>query len=165
MDNVQDKNPYRIPWIENTMGIMDGWIRRACFLGGVCKMQSELTYMIRALVRNPEICTDLIFKKCPACGAQYIIWDEKKQQCFKCGFKLQKYIQKRKPNLIRWLNLTISVFIRLEEKVLKKIQLNEMRSVLTDGTVWLWFCTPRPARTLDTKLPVCPFEGLLEQIL
>jgi len=64
-------------------------------------MQSELTYMIRALVRNPEICTDLIFKKCPACGAQYIIWDEKKQQCFKCGFKLQKYIQKRKPNLIR----------------------------------------------------------------
>ena len=61
-------------------------------------MPSKQVYMLRALVRNPEICKDLIFKKCPACRAEYIIWDEKKQHCFKCGFNLHKYIKQRKPN-------------------------------------------------------------------
>ncbi len=59
-------------------------------------MPSERTYMIRALVRNPEICTDLNFNKCPACNAQYIIWDKTKQHCFKCGFNLKRYIKQRK---------------------------------------------------------------------
>ncbi len=56
------------------------------------------TYMIRALVRNPEICEDLVFKRCPACCAEYIIWNKKKQHCSKCGFNLQKYIKQRKSN-------------------------------------------------------------------
>ncbi len=60
-------------------------------------MLSKETYMIRALVRNPEICTDFIFKRCPACNARYVIWDEKKQHCYKCGFNLKKYIKKRIP--------------------------------------------------------------------
>jgi len=59
-------------------------------------MPSEETYMIRALVRNPDICANLVFKKCPACDVQHIIWDEKKQHCYKCGFNLQKYIKQRK---------------------------------------------------------------------
>ncbi|MFZ2147706.1 MAG: hypothetical protein WAV28_10855 [Sedimentisphaerales bacterium] len=61
-------------------------------------MPSELIHMIRALVRNPHICADLTFDKCPACNAQGIIWDKRKQHCFKCGFNLQKYIKQRKLN-------------------------------------------------------------------
>jgi hypothetical protein len=61
-------------------------------------MPSNQTYMIRALVRHPEICTHFTFNKCPACNAQYIIWDKRKQHCFKCGFNLKKYINKRKKN-------------------------------------------------------------------
>ncbi len=61
-------------------------------------MTSKQTYMIRALVRNPHICTDFTFNECPACNAQDIIWDKRKQHCFKCGFNLQKYIKRRKFN-------------------------------------------------------------------
>jgi len=61
-------------------------------------MPSKQTYMIRALVRNPHICADFTFNKCPACNAHGIIWDKRKQRCFKCGFNLQKYIEQKKMN-------------------------------------------------------------------
>jgi len=64
--------------------------------GGVCEMTSDQKHMIRALIRNPEICTDHVFNKCPACNAPHIIWDKRKQHCFKCGFNLQQYIKQRK---------------------------------------------------------------------
>jgi hypothetical protein len=73
------------------------WLNPAGLLfGGVYEMLSEQTYMIRALVRHPEICADFTFEKCPACNAQHIIWDKRKQHCFKCGFNLQRYIKQRK---------------------------------------------------------------------